>query len=221
MDLIEKMKKNEKPFGLLQPEEQECLKKVRNKNCVFYTVDGDWEDTAGLDSFCIGQVYRIKPDYQPEVGVAKGVPIVWNDVNEVLPKEPTDYLCAEVSGEGFHNIYIAHTWSKADGFYIKTGEDKGDEARAFPTHWAKITVPEYHPKPEAEIERCEVFNKNRLLFAKRDNGSACTISFATNNPDFIGYEYENKEIGVMPRATFDTDNPAEIPVAVLFRRNNG
>ena len=35
-NLIEKLKHNEKPFGRLSPEEQECLRKVGTENCESY-----------------------------------------------------------------------------------------------------------------------------------------------------------------------------------------
>jgi len=64
-DLIEKLKKNEKPFGLLTLEEQECLDKVGKQNCLVYTNSGKWENAAKC-SFQSGNTYAIKPDYQPE-----------------------------------------------------------------------------------------------------------------------------------------------------------
>jgi len=63
-ELIEKLKHNEKPFGLLSEEEQECLKKVGYKNCQIFDEEG-WKDKKG-SKFYSSSTYRIKPDYNPE-----------------------------------------------------------------------------------------------------------------------------------------------------------
>ena len=63
--LIEKLKNNEKPFGLLSEEEQECLKNIaKSKSIEMFNWErwekGDWE-VSSVDS-----AYRISPDYNPE-----------------------------------------------------------------------------------------------------------------------------------------------------------
>ena len=65
-ELIEKLKDKNyvRPFGLLSPEEQECLKKAGKNNCLVYTVLGDWK--KGKAYFINISTYAIKPDYQPE-----------------------------------------------------------------------------------------------------------------------------------------------------------
>ena len=63
-ELIEKLKQNEKPFGLLGEEEQSCLKNIGHRNRQFYG-DG-WK--IDNDSFvAAGIAYRIKPDYRSEI----------------------------------------------------------------------------------------------------------------------------------------------------------
>ena len=63
-ELIEKLKKNEKPFGLLDPEEQKYLKKVGINNCRIFFIQNEWSMAGG--SFIAFYTYAIKPDYQPE-----------------------------------------------------------------------------------------------------------------------------------------------------------
>ena len=64
-DIIEKLKQNEKPFGLLSKEEQELLKKVEFENRLFYSPEKGWVNDR--DSYTgNAQTFRIKPDYQPE-----------------------------------------------------------------------------------------------------------------------------------------------------------
>jgi len=68
MDLIEKLKHNEKPFGLNSPEEQECFEKVGKRNCEEYS-GREWGRVMSV--FFNSHTYRIKPDYQPEPQVEK------------------------------------------------------------------------------------------------------------------------------------------------------
>jgi len=63
-EMIEKLKKNKIPFGLLEPEEQECFRKVGESNCVKYVgLAMNWKE---LSQFEFLGTYRIKPDYKPE-----------------------------------------------------------------------------------------------------------------------------------------------------------
>ena len=67
--LIEKLKKNEKPFGRLTMEEQEYLKAVGAENRQFYDCNGRWVGdftTSIMKNYSL----RIKPDYkepEPEI----------------------------------------------------------------------------------------------------------------------------------------------------------
>ena len=61
-DLIEKLKFNKIAFGLLTPEEQECLLKIGNFNCLMYT-EKKWCEANAFDA---DFTYTIKPDYQPD-----------------------------------------------------------------------------------------------------------------------------------------------------------
>ena len=63
-ELIERLKSNEKPFGLLSKEEQECFNEIGMKNCEIYRYS-KWNQ-AVHNIFHTDSTYRIKPDYQPE-----------------------------------------------------------------------------------------------------------------------------------------------------------
>lgn len=69
-EMIEKLKDKNyvRAFGLMTPEEQECLRKVGIKNCEAYKRDGDWGQAYGdaLHQFDKECTYAIKPDYKPE-----------------------------------------------------------------------------------------------------------------------------------------------------------
>ncbi len=60
---VERLKTNEKPFGLLSPKEKEIFNCVSKENCLWF--DGwKWEKCSGR--FCECNTYRIRPDYQAE-----------------------------------------------------------------------------------------------------------------------------------------------------------
>jgi len=63
-EMIEKLKKNEKGFGFLEPEEQVFLKSIGNENRLFFSIKGWAPDPS--KSTNINNIFRIKPDYQPE-----------------------------------------------------------------------------------------------------------------------------------------------------------
>ena len=66
-ELIEKLKDKDyvRAFGVMKPEEQECLKKVRKVNCVIF--NDTWALPYQLcQPFENRFTYAIKPDYQPE-----------------------------------------------------------------------------------------------------------------------------------------------------------
>ena len=66
-ELIEKLKDKTyvRAFGLMTPEERECLMKIGRANCEYYTNTYNWT-TIGNRDFSQSVTYAIKPDYQPE-----------------------------------------------------------------------------------------------------------------------------------------------------------
>jgi len=74
-ELIEKLKDKTyvRAFGLMTPEERECLMKIGRANCEYYTNTYNWTTTNTYNWTTIGNrdfsqsvTYAIKPDYQPE-----------------------------------------------------------------------------------------------------------------------------------------------------------
>ena len=63
-DLIEKLKKNERPFGLCSKEEQECFERVGRGNCKCFDINKEWAEL--ISGLCFGtcSTYRIKSNYQ-------------------------------------------------------------------------------------------------------------------------------------------------------------
>ena len=61
-ELIERMKRNRIAFGLMTPEDRECLKKVGKENCRFY--NGEWMNPGNVGCFTNSYVYAIKSGYQ-------------------------------------------------------------------------------------------------------------------------------------------------------------
>lgn len=68
-ELIEKLKKNERPFGLLSKEEQKTLEEVGYKNRMLYS-GLEWIDNW-TDVIDETNVYCIKSDYDPELSIEK------------------------------------------------------------------------------------------------------------------------------------------------------
>ena len=68
--MIEKLKKNEKPFGLLEPEEQAMIKDMMCGGHTLKYIGEKWIALIALDASCCYPVksatYAIKPDYKPE-----------------------------------------------------------------------------------------------------------------------------------------------------------
>ena len=68
-ELIKKLKDKNyvRAFGLMSDEEQECFKKIKEKNCIKYNGcagrDAVWMQAY---SFCSTDTYAIKPDYETD-----------------------------------------------------------------------------------------------------------------------------------------------------------
>ena len=67
-EIIEKLKDKTyvRAFGLMEPEEQDCLKKAGKENCRIYSCDGVWILTQVTGDWNRSYTYAIKPDYQPD-----------------------------------------------------------------------------------------------------------------------------------------------------------
>ena len=65
-ELIEKLKDKNyvRAFGLMTPEEQECLISVGKINCMWYSMH-KWQDASDTSGFFDDFTYAIKPDYRP------------------------------------------------------------------------------------------------------------------------------------------------------------
>ena len=118
-ELIEKLKDKTyvRAFGLMSPEEQECFKKVKQKNCLIFCTDCSWDETLDIEADYVNiYTYAIKPDYKPEpefvdleiersdgwLGVSK-----WGDDAMFLPFEFTHLHCLPSlpNFEGFWHDY--------------------------------------------------------------------------------------------------------------------
>jgi len=66
-DMIEKMQKNEKPFGLLEPEEKEFMRSLPKDTTERYTgsIPDGWIKSSEPHWFR-SDAYHISPDYKPE-----------------------------------------------------------------------------------------------------------------------------------------------------------
>lgn len=73
-ELIEALKKNEKPFGLMSKELQDWAKGMDWKLFLVYgdgSDGGKWRDDRNFPTWTVGTTYRLRPDYQPESGIVE------------------------------------------------------------------------------------------------------------------------------------------------------
>ena len=68
-NLIEQLKKNEKPFGLMSEEMQVKIKKIGKENCEYYSTTNMWFEGIRISGFYNENTYRLRPDYaeKPEI----------------------------------------------------------------------------------------------------------------------------------------------------------
>ena len=75
-ELIKKLKKNNRAFGLCSTEEQECFKEASIDKCIFLNSTNEWVNPI---AFIPNLTYRIKADYQPEQEKEDSKPEWWPD----------------------------------------------------------------------------------------------------------------------------------------------
>jgi hypothetical protein len=140
-ELIEKLKHNERPFGLCTKEEQECFKEVRKQNCLFYSVENKWleilSSSATTNHFPNEQTYRIKSDYQPQPEYMYEDVIIIN--NELRAKQIGGIYCVidalvrlpDFRGFGCVSDQFKETWIdiRIDSVAFAVAEGKRVQAR--------------------------------------------------------------------------------------------
>ena len=65
MNILEQLKQNEKPFGLMSEEMQAKAKEIGKTEFDWFRAIGAWESTIG-EVFVSGCVYRLRADYEDE-----------------------------------------------------------------------------------------------------------------------------------------------------------
>ena len=65
MNLIERLKSNERPFGLCSEEEKACFREVGKSNIVAFSYSGDWNPPLDDGIFAKAATYRINQFYTP------------------------------------------------------------------------------------------------------------------------------------------------------------
>ena len=93
-ELSEKLKKNERPFGLCSEEEQKCFEEVTKGNCEIFHEDKWMPQTPpNHTDFLANDTFRIKPDYASP------------------PKEIRKPVCDKHSNDGRHPLeeYLSYT----------------------------------------------------------------------------------------------------------------
>ncbi len=97
-NLIQQLKDNEKPFGLMSAEMQEKAKKMRSsEDLQVYTCNGRWEKHIKGYVLRENLAYRLRPDYEDEPEIEEC---------EIKPRAGYLRFCYETAGKPYLNISI-------------------------------------------------------------------------------------------------------------------
>lgn len=106
MNMIERLKSNERLFGLCHREERICFEEVGVENCNIFAGDEDspnnWEDAKSHSKrFLWWRSYRIKPDYAPQPKEKKVE--VFQHCNELAYHKAPNKLRIQLLGEAVND----------------------------------------------------------------------------------------------------------------------
>lgn len=200
-DMIEKLKKNKTVFSMLEPEEQECFKKVGKKNCLVHNPDeqNPWHKPSSDCSFARDSTYAIKPDYQPEPDLeAKNkligkTAIVYDRYHFALPIKGRIEDVAERDG-----AYQINFYSDQHGYpnYMDMNH----------TYFfsQQCQIVEENPQPEPEPEDIEITQQGNRLGIVRPLGVDFSrfphdfthLGDLTSLPKFEGFYLKGKDTEV-------------------------
>jgi len=85
MDIIERLKKNEKPFGLMDEDLQDFTREIEKNNFKYYHYSAggfcDFDNKNIGNVFLYNIVYQLKADYQPEPEIVECKVIIADNKN--------------------------------------------------------------------------------------------------------------------------------------------
>jgi len=126
-EMIEKMKNNEKPFGLLVPEEQEFMKSLPSQTCEYYT-GGRWNRLSD-PSFGKPITYRISQDYKPELEIER-VAVDMSDENGGIGFSYQEWCWCFIEEAAHHPNFIEYEYEDGEtSLYPRLPGKKGRPAR--------------------------------------------------------------------------------------------
>jgi hypothetical protein len=136
-EMIEKLKNNEKPFGLLNKEEQGCLREVKEVE----VYDGGWFPMFKTCRF-EQMTYRLPASYQEEASEYEVFPITM--ANGIYKYQPDDYcLFWALSDSRFAGVQYEN--QEGDAWYMHVIAFIDDRGRILSNAWpadmeAKVKV---------------------------------------------------------------------------------
>ena len=155
-ELIEKLKDKSyvRAFGLMTPEEQECLRKVGIRKCVIYSVQDEWRtiDIDGI-SYDTTRTYALVSNYQPEPEYNE------KKLIERLKDNKAHIIFADMSRDDQSCIRTAHSKDKVQYLSdIMSWENKALFCELKNTGIYRLE-PDYQPEPEyVDLEIVKAFN---------------------------------------------------------------
>lgn len=162
MDLIQELKDNEKPFGLMPKDMQAKAREIKVHNFNYYLGNnsGDWSEDDEVDNvFHYYRTYHLRPDYQeePEVKVEK-CRIFEDELHSLVYKRVT---------EGELNIMSAPIIPDFIGFLYKDERIEGG-SRVSPTPRLVMAPTGYTfvNMSEDDLGTYEVLTPTHVLFRK-------------------------------------------------------
>lgn len=95
--IIERLKKNQRPFGLMDEEMREKAKEIRKKEFSYF-IDNHWNSAVPEIGFASHKAYRLRDDYEEECPECHGKGYTFHGFH-MVPKSPCSRGCKEKGGE--------------------------------------------------------------------------------------------------------------------------
>ena len=97
MSIIQQLKDNEKPFGLMSEEMQAKAKRINDVGVFLIWIDGKWRERRN-EQFQGDYAYHLRADYEDECPECHGRGYTFNAFH-MVPKYPCSRGCKEKGGE--------------------------------------------------------------------------------------------------------------------------
>lgn len=234
-EMVDAVKGNETAHGILKNKGDivwDLLEQAHKEGAKIEFLDchAGWTVAEPKPMWSLNNIYRVAADWQPPKP-------------KTLAETRREFMEAAFKRGNVVRFQQGHTVKYVRDFTFWHGNDANlvtymtNNDQVLSWQWDGYTLTEMAPseaeadcrrhggnvpdKPaEPEVERCEVFRHcTSLAYQRKDDTGPNILSFAVNEPDFIGYDYGAELISLRPRRELDPVRPARYPVAVLFLKS--